>query len=500
MRIVTSRTEFSSENRFQQQDLSIENKTEQSRIGIRRSRVGMGREQDNSTRQAFRENRFQRSGAGRSGRRLLQQMLVDRVSIQARSRKDYQSNYSAAMSTQSKVTSLAGRESVEISQQHAMEKIVGGVINKEVVFGKLEKQEDIQIRPDEKAFFSGKNTDRFIEQSRSAWQMAVSRTDIHFEDEAMDFSSVGVVTTEDGRRIDFSLDMSLNRTFLSRQEESLLVERWQEEVVLTDPIVISMDGKAPQLSDVSFEFDLDSDGEQETIHFTRPGSGFLAFDRNNDQTINDGSELFGPGTGNGFEELAAYDMDQNSWIDENDEIFSQLSVWTKDEDGSDKLISLKEAGIGAIHLDYAATTFNMTAADNSLQGQMQRTGVFLFENGGAGSIHQIDLASEEKPAVQNETGHLKINPVTIEAMPVPKALPDISSVIQGPETEQLKDPLELLQERIDKIRSQMGRLYDSINSGERAGRPRRRNSQFNNIRPDSLSLISGRFKGRNWYI
>ena len=51
-----------------------------------------------------------------------------------------------------------------------------------------------------------------------------------------------------------------------------------------------------------------------------------------------------------FSELAEYDSDGNGWIDENDEVYDQLKVWVKDENGKDKLLSLKEANVGAICL------------------------------------------------------------------------------------------------------------------------------------------------------
>jgi hypothetical protein len=45
-----------------------------------------------------------------------------------------------------------------------------------------------------------------------------------------------------------------------------------------------------------------------------------------DGRVNDGRELFGPITGDGFAELAAYDDDGNNWIDENDGIYDNLSI------------------------------------------------------------------------------------------------------------------------------------------------------------------------------
>ena len=90
----------------------------------------------------------------------------------------------------------------------------------------------------------------------------------------------------------------------------------------------------PELSDQTFYFDLDADGEEEEISMLK-GSGYLALDKNEDGIINDGSELFGTGNGDGFADLARYDEDGNGWIDENDSIWSKLKIWCKDENGND---------------------------------------------------------------------------------------------------------------------------------------------------------------------
>ena len=185
----------------------------------------------------------------------------------------------------------------------------------------------------------------------------------------------------------------MDRTRMTETSEKALMSTWQEQVALVDPLIINLDGGVPALSDTRFEFDLDNDGTAEEISFAASGSGFLSFDKNNDGTINNGSELFGPGTGNGFDELAAYDGDGNGWIDENDDVFSKLSVWTRDEAGNDLLVSLAEAGVGAVYLDNAATGFELTDSENALTGEVARSGLFLFENGNVGVIQQIDLAA-----------------------------------------------------------------------------------------------------------
>ncbi|MCR5102232.1 MAG: hypothetical protein K6B41_12820, partial [Butyrivibrio sp.] len=121
--------------------------------------------------------------------------------------------------------------------------------------------------------------------------------------------------------------------------------------------------------------------------------GFLALDKNDDGKINDGAELFGTKSGDGFSDLAEYDEDSNGWIDENDSIFSKLKVWTKDENGNDKLLKLKEADVGAIYLGNADTEFSYKDMAGETNGVLRKTGIYLKESSGAaGTVAHVDLA------------------------------------------------------------------------------------------------------------
>lgn len=102
--------------------------------------------------------------------------------------------------------------------------------------------------------------------------------------------------------------------------------------------------------------------------------------------------MFGPESGNGFGELANYDSDGNQWIDENDPIYNQLRIWTKDENGNDQLFALGQKGVGAIYLGNVSTAFDLKDSSNNLQGTIQKTGIFLNENGMVGTVQHIDLA------------------------------------------------------------------------------------------------------------
>lgn len=207
------------------------------------------------------------------------------------------------------------------------------------------------------------------------------------EHERSEFSASGAVRTADGRCIDFKLDLAMSRDFQCERQQ---VE--QGKVVLRDPLVINFDGKAAELGSLRFAFDLDSDGKSESLHGLSGNSGFLAIDRNGDGRINDGRELFGAHSGDGFADLAALDGDGNYWLDEADAAFAALRVWSHDGAGKESLSSLKERGVGALYLGSTETPFALKDDDNRLRGQLRTSGVYLSENGAAGTLQQVDLA------------------------------------------------------------------------------------------------------------
>ena len=224
--------------------------------------------------------------------------------------------------------------------------------------------------------------------SGTTWQRVTATSGFVSESESTTFASSGMVKTQDGRSIDFNIEVSMSRAFTS-QINTLTTQNY----IKTDPLVINLDTDIGSVTDQKFLFDLDSDGEEEEISFAGKGSGFLALDRNGDGRIGDGSELFGTKSGDGFKDLAAFDEDGNGWIDENDSIYSKLKVWTKDEAGNDYLINLKDADVGAIYLDNADTQFSLKDGNNRLNGEIKKTGIYLHEStGAAGTLNHVDLA------------------------------------------------------------------------------------------------------------
>jgi len=215
-------------------------------------------------------------------------------------------------------------------------------------------------------------------------RMALS---MHMEYEAVDFQARGVVQTADGRSIGFELGFTLERSFF----EMTAVSTSEVRERLKDPLVISLNGPAA-LGTGRFDFDLDADGQAESLPQLASGQGFLALDRNGDGRIKDGRELFGATSGDGFAELARLDGDGNGWIDEGDTAFDRLRVWLDAGAASGRLVSLRELGIGALSLSALSTPFEHRDADQTLLAKLRQSGVWLAEDGRAGLVQQLDLA------------------------------------------------------------------------------------------------------------
>lgn len=204
--------------------------------------------------------------------------------------------------------------------------------------------------------------------------------------EGVVFSAEGSVSTADGRAISFTTALEMSRETYEEVNISL-----KAGDALKDPLVIDLAGNGAAFSAVEFEFDIDADGTNELLFTPLSGTAFLAYDKNGNGIIDNGRELFGPESGDGFSELAMLDEDHDGWIDESDSSFSRLRVWEKNADGADIISPLLQRNIGALHTGSARTDYSITTTGNELAGVLRENGIYLKENGGAGVIQEIDL-------------------------------------------------------------------------------------------------------------
>lgn len=197
--------------------------------------------------------------------------------------------------------------------------------------------------------------------------------------------------------ISASITLSTGETIKVSMEETMArslsldaVMTQQEAQKFIDPLVINFEGPV-QLSAQKSEFDLNGDGELDSIARFASNSAFLALDKNGDGIINDGSELFGVASGNGFADLAVYDEDGNGFIDANDSVFSKLLLFRP---GMDRLQNLNTSTVFALYLGSVSSPFQLQDNNNDIAGRITCTGFYLKSDHGvtsAGTLQQIDL-------------------------------------------------------------------------------------------------------------
>ena len=144
------------------------------------------------------------------------------------------------------------------------------------------------------------------------------------------------------------------------------------------PILLDMSGRGYRLTSLAngVMFDITGDGQPEQVSWTAANAenAFLAYDRNGNGTIDDGTELFGTATpvqpagdpdlqtaSNGFEALRFFEAAVSTTLSDDrvtpgDPAFSSLLLWTdRNHNGvsePDELVKASDAGLSSIGLNY----------------------------------------------------------------------------------------------------------------------------------------------------
>lgn len=221
-------------------------------------------------------------------------------------------------------------------------------------------------------------------------EVKIEKTIEYARNDAIAFNTQAVIKTKD-KEFTIDLEYSYTKAFFEQHKETLEFE----EINFLDPLVIQYDTNATafdMLSDtMSFKFDLKNNEMLLDLPMLKKGNGFLVLDKNGNGEIDNGSELFGPSTNNGFEELSQFDSDGNNWIDENDPIFKDLLIWSKNETGEDTLVALGQSGIGALYLNEMKSNFTYNKSVNESMAYLKSSSIFLREDGTAGVLSALDF-------------------------------------------------------------------------------------------------------------
>jgi len=187
--------------------------------------------------------------------------------------------------------------------------------------------------------------------------------------------------------------------------------KWKEQLKLPSSPIIYKDPLALDLnadglitttaaSTNGLHFDHDANGFAESTGWVSPQDGLLAWDRNNNGTIDSGNELFGDQTilrsgakaASGLQALAEWDTDKNGLIDSSDTHFTDLRVWRDlNQDGvsqSGELQTLNDAGIASISL---TGTVIINAPADANGNTVARTSTYTRSDGTTGASAEINL-------------------------------------------------------------------------------------------------------------
>lgn len=192
-----------------------------------------------------------------------------------------------------------------------------------------------------------------------------------------------------------------------------------------DPILIDLSGDGFRMTDTKggVSFDFFGGGQPLLTSWTAAGAsnGWLALDRNHDGRINNGQELFGNATPQpgpavqhtGFAGIAQFDALRNGGngdgvIDAKDAVFQRLLIWVdKNHNGTTEpgeLMSLKQAGIKSISLDYKDAHFT-DAYGNQFRYRTQVTWADPKRNGKQHWAYDVVLVSPSLPGIAGNTGN-----------------------------------------------------------------------------------------------
>jgi len=191
---------------------------------------------------------------------------------------------------------------------------------------------------------------------------------------------------DDGSSVDLRYNSNLFEMHELRTQRQLVIDG---EVV--DPLVLTFDQSSATLSQTKVGFDLNVDGEIDTISYATGPSAFLALDKNKNGKIDNGSELFGTTSGDGFADLAVYDDNHDSVIDESDAVFAKLQLSSLDDQGNYRLEKLADRNVGAIFVANLNTESELVDENNEVNGIVRKSGLFLQEDYTPGLVQHVDI-------------------------------------------------------------------------------------------------------------
>ena len=150
-----------------------------------------------------------------------------------------------------------------------------------------------------------------------------------------------------------------------------------EPPVYKDPLILDLNGDGVTVTADQVYFDLNADGIKHLTTQWSAVDGFLFLDINDNGKVDSGAELFGDATevldgsaisfNDGYHALRYYDENNDTTIDSNDSIYSELKIWVDNNvDGisqENEIFTLQELNVATISVSTLANSLNSSYTD-----------------------------------------------------------------------------------------------------------------------------------------
>ncbi|MEP1741167.1 MAG: hypothetical protein ABJI60_16445 [Kangiellaceae bacterium] len=163
---------------------------------------------------------------------------------------------------------------------------------------------------------------------------------------------------EQTRQISFSdtengVAFSVNETFI--ESFSLSLDISFGEVEQADPLILDLDFNGFEFASTeqTIAFDLDADGQIDSLTPLEGQDAFLAIDLNKNGQIDNGLELFGDAGGakDGFAALQRYDDNNDQLINAQDRVFNELLLLQFSDNNEQQISKLNEQEVESLSLN-----------------------------------------------------------------------------------------------------------------------------------------------------
>lgn len=167
------------------------------------------------------------------------------------------------------------------------------------------------------------------------------------------------------------------------------------ELQQADPLVFDLNGDGFNFSsarDGGVDFDLLGNGEKVRTGFIRGDDALLFLDRNGNNLVDDGRELFGDQEGDehGFAKLSRYDDNNDGIIDENDSVFNDLRLW-QDLNGDGICQTTEVRALAQHNIKSIALAYQNQNINDGKGNTIAQTSTFTRNDGSIGNTADVNL-------------------------------------------------------------------------------------------------------------